>query len=309
MALLFYSRYDDPQPWREHLRAADPSLELRAWPDVGNPRDIEAALVWKPPAGELRRYPNLKLVINLGAGVDSIIADPTLPPGVPIARIADPEMARMMAQFALAAVLRHHRDFVSFQRAMAEERWHYIHPKETRERTVAVLGLGQLGAAIALELARQRFRVLGWSRTPKSLADVECHAGDAALAGVLAQSDIVVALLPHTPATTGLIDARRFAQMPRGVAFVNLGRGATVDEPALVAALESGHVAEATLDVFAEEPLPRGHPFWRMPQVLVTPHLASVVTPRSSAAQVAENVRRARAGEPILNRVDPVRGY
>jgi glyoxylate/hydroxypyruvate reductase len=309
VALVFYSQFDDPRAWSEHLRAADPGLDVRIWPDVGDPAAIEAALVWKPPPGELRRFPNLKLIVNLGAGVDPLLADTTLPPGVPIARISDPEMTRMMSQFALLAVLRHHRELVSFQRTQAEARWAYIHPKETRERSVGVLGLGQLGAAAASELARHGFRVLGWSRSARAIAGVECHAGMDALPGVLARSEILVAMLPLTNATENLFDARRLALLPRGARFVNLGRGRLVDEDALVAALQSGHIAEATLDVFRVEPLPPESPLWRMPQVLITPHCASVATPRSSAAQVVENIRRARAREPILNRVDPDRGY
>ena len=309
MALIFISALDDAAAWRTHLQAAEPSLEVRVWPEIGNPRDIEAALVWKPPPGELRRFERLKLIVNLGAGVDSIVADATLPPGVPIARIADPELTRMMSQFALLAVMRHHRELPSFERAQARGEWLYIHPKETRERSVGVLGLGHLGSGVAEELVRQGFRVLGWSRRQRRIDGVECHAGRDGLPEVLAKSEMLVSLLPLTADTLHLLDAERLALLPHGARFINLGRGRVVDEPALIEALRSGRIAEATLDVFHTEPLPAGHPFWTLPQVLVTPHIASVVAPRSSAAQVVENMRRARAGEPILHRVDVARGY
>ena len=309
MALLFYSQFDDPEDWGKHLRDAVPGLDFRVWPDVGEPRDIEAALVWKAPEGELRKLPNLRLIINLGAGVDSIVKDRTLPAGIPIVRIADDEMSRMMAQFVLAAVLRHYRDFVSFARAQKEKRWHYIHPHEAATRSVGVMGLGNLGGMAAAELVRQGFRVAGWARTPKKLEGVECFHGPGGFAPFLARSQILVAMLPLTPETEGILDARAFSLLPQGAKFVNVGRGQVVDEDALVEALRSGHVAEATLDVFRTEPLPAGSPLWDMDQVLITPHLASVAIPRTAARQVAENLRRVAAGEPLLNVVDPRRGY
>lgn len=309
MALLFYSQFDSPEHWEGHLRNAMPDLDFRVWPEIGDPKDIEAALVWKMPEGELAKLPNLKLIVNLGAGVDSIVADKSLPAGVPIARIADPEMSRMMAQFVLLAVLRHHRNFVAFERAQKERRWEYIHPKETRETAVGIMGLGQLGGTAALELARQGFEVRGWSRTEKALGGVACFHGDAGLAPFLRELDVLVAMLPYTPQTDGVIDAGVFGKLKKGAAFVSVGRGRTVDEDALVAALKSGQVGEATLDVFREEPLAPAHPLYTFDQVLVTPHLASVSVPRSAAEQVVENIRRARAGRPLLNIVDPQRGY
>jgi len=309
MALLFYSQFDDPVDWGKHLRDAMPGLDFRVWPEVGEPADIEVALVWKAPEGELRKFPNLKLIINIGAGVDSIVKDRSLPAGIPIVRIADPEMSRMMAQFVLAAVLRHYRDFVSFSRAQKERRWHYIHPREAPTCSVGVMGLGNLGAMAAHELARQGFRVSGWARSPKNLEGVESFHGEAGLAPFLAKSEILVVMLPLTPETEGILGAKALGLLPRGAKLVNVGRGKLVDEKALVAALRSGQVAEATLDVFEVEPLPAESPLWDFDQVLVTPHLASVAIPRTAARQVAENLRRLARGEPLLNVVDPLRGY
>lgn len=309
MALLFYSEYDDPQDWGRHLRDAIPGLDFRIWPDVGNPGEIEAAIVWKAPQGELRKYPNLKLIINLGAGVDSIVQDRSLPAGIPIVRIADPDMSRMMAQFVLAAVLRHYRDFVSFARAQKERRWHYIHPREAPTCSVGVMGLGNLGAMAASELARQGFNVAGWARSPKSIDGVESFHGRSGLAPFLARTEILAVMLPLTPETEGILDARALGLLPRGAKLINVGRGRLVDEAALIAAIRSGQIAEATLDVFHTEPLPPDSPLWAFDQVLVTPHLASVAIPRTAARQVAENLRRVKAGEPLINVVDPQRGY
>lgn len=309
MALLFYSQFDDPADWGKHLRDAVPGLDFRVWPDVGRPEDIEAALVWKAPEGELRKLPNLKLIINLGAGVDSIVKDRSLPAGIPIVRIADPEMSRMMAQFVLAAVLRHYRDFVSFARAQKERRWHYIHPREAPTCSVGIMGLGNLGAIAAQELTRQGFRVAGWARSPKAIDGVESFHGRDGLALLLARSEILVVMLPLTPETDGILGAEALARLPHGAKLVNVGRGRLVDEDALIAAIRSGQIAEATLDVFHTEPLPADSPLWDFDQVLVTPHLASVAIPRTAARQVAENLRRLSAGQPLLNVVDPLRGY
>ncbi len=309
MALLFYSEYDDPQDWGRHLRDAIPGLDFRVWPDVGDPGGIEAAIVWKAPQGELRKYPNLKLIINLGAGVDSIVQDRSLPAGIPIVRIADPDMSRMMAQFVLAAVLRHYRDFVSFARAQKERRWHYIHPREAPTCSVGVMGLGNLGAMAASELARQGFKVAGWARSPKRIDGVESFHGESGLAPFLARTEILAVMLPLTPQTEGILDASALALLPRGAKLINVGRGSLVDEAALIEAIRSGHIAEATLDVFHTEPLPPDSPLWAFDQVLVTPHLASVAIPRTAARQVAENLRRLKTGEPLINVVDPQRGY
>jgi glyoxylate/hydroxypyruvate reductase A len=309
VALLFYSQFDDPADWGKHLLNAMPGLDFRVWPDVGEPRDIEAALVWKAPEGELRNYPNLKLIINLGAGVDSIVKDRSLPSGIPIVRIADPDMSRMMAQYVLAAVLRHYREFVSFARAQKERRWHYIHPREAPNCSVGVMGLGNLGAMAASELVRQGFRVSGWSRSAKKLEGVESFHGGEGLAPFLSKNEILAVMLPLTPQTDGILDSKAFARMPKGAKIINVGRGRLVDEDALIAALSSGQIAEATLDVFREEPLPPESPLWDFDQVLVTPHLASVAIPRTASRQVAENLRRLKKGEPLLNVVDPARGY
>jgi glyoxylate/hydroxypyruvate reductase A len=309
MALLFYSQFDDPVDWGRHLRDAVPGLDFRVWPEVGNPDDIDAALVWKAPEGELRKFPNLRLIINLGAGVDSIVKDRSLPAGIPIVRIADPEMSRMMSQFVLAAVLRHYRDFVPFARGQRERRWHYLHPREAGTCSVGVMGLGNLGAMAASELVRQGFKVAGWARSAKRIEGVESFYGAAGLAPFLAMSEILVVMLPLTTETEGILDAGAIATLPRGAKLVNVGRGRLVDEDALVAALRSGQVSEATLDVFRTEPLPTESPLWGFDQVLITPHLASVAIPRTAARQVAENLRRLAAGESLLNVVDPARGY
>jgi glyoxylate/hydroxypyruvate reductase A len=218
-------------------------------------------------------------------------------------------MSRMMAGYVLFAVTRHARNIPAFERAQRERRWHYIHPRDPGTIRVGILGLGQLGLTAALECARQGYRVQGWSSTLKTVDGIRTLAGPGALPEILAGNDIIVCMLPQTPHTTGLLNAERLALMKAGAAFINVSRGSIVDEPALIDALRSGHIAEATLDVFATEPLPASSPLWEMDNVLITPHLASVGLPASAARQIGENVRRLRTGQPVLSRVDPGRGY
>ncbi len=307
--LVFYSDFDDFETWKHALQAQLPGLPVVHSSAVERPQDVHYAMAWKPPAGFFQRMPNLRLIINLGAGVDALVARDDLPSGIPITRITDPQMARMMAGYVLFAVLRHARDIPYFEQAQRRGEWAYRHPRAPQEITVAVLGLGQLGATAACELQRQGFRTLGWSRSPRQIEGVECFAGEQTLDDVLGQADIVVLMLPLTPQTLGLFDRARLERFKPGASFVNVARGALVDQPALTALLESGHIGSATLDVFEREPLPADDPLWRMPNVLITPHLASVAIPESSSRQIAANIRRVAAGLEPENRIDASRGY
>jgi glyoxylate/hydroxypyruvate reductase len=304
--MAFYSALDDFDAWRAAL--APQNIDLRHGGEIEDKASVQHALVWKPPLGFFADYPNLALVVNLGAGVDALLGRSDLP-DVPITRLSDPKMSRMMAGYVLFAVTRHARSIPSFERAQRQRRWHYIHPRDPETIGVGILGLGELGLAAALECARQGYRVQGWSNTLKTAAGIQTFAGLQALPAILGGNDIVVCMLPQTSQTKGLLNAERLAMLKRGAAFVNVSRGSIVDELALIEALRSGHVAEATLDVFAAEPLPESSPLWDMDNVLITPHLASIALPRSAALQIGENVRRLRAGQPLLSRVDPRRGY
>jgi glyoxylate/hydroxypyruvate reductase A len=308
-ALLFSSRLDDPVAWSAALRAAMPELDIRVSPELGDPADIETALVWKAPPGELAALPNLKLVTNLGAGVDPILADPTIPPHIPVARLGDAVMAQMMAQFVTMCVLRHYRDLACYERQQRERRWHYELPRASYECRVGVMGIGLLGGAAARMLSSIGFPVAGWGRSPRAIEGVETYHGPAGLAPFLARTDILVTLLPLTRETRRIVGREILHGLPRGAKLVNCGRGGTVDEAALVAALADGQIAEATIDVFEAEPLPADHPFWGMENVLVLPHIASIAVPEIAARDVVENIRRLRAGEPLLNVVDRERGY
>ncbi|WP_213881078.1 glyoxylate/hydroxypyruvate reductase A [Pseudomonas sp. dw_358] len=306
--LVFNSQSDSFEEWQALLAPRLPGVQICRDEAVTDPASVHYALTWKPAPGYFAQYPNLKLLVNLGAGVDSLVARDDLP-SIPITRISDPDMGRMMASYVLFAVLRYARDIPAFERAQREGRWHYLHPRVPASIRVGVLGLGELGAYAAAELVRQGFDVRGWSRSAKQLDGVRCVNGLEQLDDFLASSDILVVMLPLTPATRGLLNAERLARLPVGSCFINVSRGAVVDQTALTAALSSGQIAEATLDVFDREPLPPGDPLWALDNVLITPHMASVAIAASAAEQVAANIQRLKRGEPLHNLIDPARGY
>jgi len=306
--LVFYSQFDSFEEWRALLAPLLPNVRICQEQDVEDPDQVRYALAWKPPKGFFARYRNLQLLVNLGAGVDSLVGRDDLP-SIPITRVSDPDMGRMMASYVLFAVLRYARDIPAFERAQRERRWHYLHPRLLQSLRVGVLGLGELGAYAAAELVRQGFDVRGWSRSAKQLDGVTCFNGLESLDSFIAGSDILVVMLPLTTETRGLLNAERLALLPAGSCFINVSRGAVVDQQALTEALASGRIAEATLDVFDREPLPPEDPLWGLDNVLITPHLASVAIPGSAARQIADNIERLERGEPVLHRVDPARGY
>ncbi len=307
--MVFYSQFDDFTTWKNALQARLPGLRVLDAHEVQDPADIDYALVWKPPERFFDRMSSLRLIVNLGAGVDSLVGRTDLPAHVPITRIADPEMSRMMASYVLFATLRHARDIPWFEQAQRRGEWAYRHPTSPQQTRVAILGLGELGACAAHEIQRQGFTVLGWSRSPRQIEGVQCHAGMDALDTVISQADILVVMLPLTQQTRGVLDRERLLRLPRGAALINVARGALVDQAAMTELLQSGHIGAATLDVFEREPLPGDDPLWRMENVLITPHLASVAIPESAAAQIADNLVRVANGASPANQVDPARGY
>ncbi len=309
MALLFFSKVDSPVEWAEALRKTMPELEVRVWPEVGERGDIEVALVWYHPPGELLRYPNLQLIASLGAGVDHLMRDTELPPGVPITRIVDENLTLAMSEYVVLAVLSHHRQARLYAAQQRAAEWREHLAPLASERRVGIMGLGVLGADVAQKLVALGFDVAGWSRTAKDLAGVRGFAGSGGLGPFLARTEILVCMLPLTPATDGIVNATLLAGLPAGAAVINCARGRHVVDQDLLAALNSGHIGGATLDVFRTEPLPAEHPYWRHPSVTVTPHIAALTNAQSGANLVVDNIRRLRAGQPLLYRVDPEVGY
>lgn len=306
MAILFHTPWENAPIWLEALGRELPEQEIRVWPETGRPEDIAFAIVWNLPTGALDGCDNLQGVCSLGAGVDHVAG---LPPGVPLARLVDPLMAERMAEHVCGHVLHHHLGTGHYLRQQAAGEWRQRPRRDARDVTVGILGLGSLGRVCALRLAALGFRVVGWSRTPQTLAQVDCRFGAAMLPTVLGQSDFLVCLLPLTDDTRGLLDAERLALLPRKAVVINCARGAHVVADDLMAALDSGHLAGASLDVFETEPLPEGHAYWRHPGIVVTPHVSSLSEPRTGARILAAQVRRCLAGEDMEHLVDRTAGY
>jgi len=309
MVLLVNAPTENGNAWREMFLELDPSLEVRVWPDVGDPAEVDVAFAWRTQPGDLARYPNLRAVFSLGAGVDGMLADPAFPRQVPLVRMVDPNLGVLMTEYVLAAVLRHHCELDHYHLLQQAGRWEKRVRPPAGERVVGIMGLGELGTRAAVALRGLGFNVRGWSRRIRPVPGVETCAGDAGLSALLASSQILVCLLPLTAQTRGILSASTFARMPRGSCLVNAARGGHVVDADLVAALDAGQLSSATLDVFETEPLPTGHPFWTHPRILITPHIASVTSLPTAAALVIENLKQWRAGGALRNVVDPDRGY
>ncbi len=297
------------EQWLNELKLHYPELEVRHYPDIGNPTAIDYALVWMPEPGLLKRLTNLKAIFSIAAGVDHILCDPDLPNGIPIVRMHDPYQVAMMSEFAVAAVLSFHRALPSYARSQVQALWQQSDVLYTPDKAVGVLGLGDIGRDVATKLGAFGFQMHGWTRTPRTFPGVTCHHGLDGLATMLPVCQYVVNVLPPTPATHGLINAQRLALMPRGAFLVNLGRGIHIVDNDLIAALDSGQIGGAFLDVFTEEPLSSENPFWRHPKVIVTPHMAGELLPRAAAKSVAAAIRRHQGGEHITHVYDHAKGY
>jgi glyoxylate/hydroxypyruvate reductase A len=315
LQVLLSARIDAAEraEWLRELRRAAPEFSWWSDDDGEIPREaITAAVVANPAPGALAGLPRLRLVQSLWAGVDKLLADTTLPAGVPLARMVDPVMTAAMAETALWAVLSLHRGFFDYAARQAAGEWRQHEQRRADEIRVLVLGLGQMGHGVATGLAAQGYRLSAWRATASDRsppAGVSVQAGHAALPGLLTAADVVVNLLPLTPATHGLLDARLFAALPRGASIVNLARGAHVVDDDLLAALDSGQLGHAVLDVFHSEPLPIAHPYWQHPRVTVLPHVAALSDVRSAADVAVANLRALRDGEPLRHLVDRARGY
>jgi glyoxylate/hydroxypyruvate reductase A len=308
MAILFLSPSDDPAEWLPELQRQIPGREVRVYPDIGNPDDIDYALIWRPPAGVLKQLPHLKVMLSLGAGVDGVLNDPELP-DLPLVRMVEPGLTEGMTEFVVLQVLYWHRQMEAYRAQQHDSVWRQLPQKLARERRVGILGLGVLGEDAARVLTELRFDVAGWSRSARKLPGINCFHGAAGLSAFLAQTEILVCLLPLTEETTGILNWETLAALPKGACVVNVARGGHVNEADMLAALDSGHITGASLDVFVEEPLPPDHPFWSDERVIVTPHVAAVTHARTSVVHIAEQIRRFEAGLPLENLVDRKRGY
>lgn len=306
--IFFNSAIDSASDWQSWLQAELGDIISSVEDDHYNPENIDVALLWKPPRSGLRTMTNLKAILPLGAGIDQL--SPNLLPGhVPLARLVDISLTQQMVDYARACVFRYHRRLHVFERNSRERLWHWSPPRQASECVIGLLGLGQLGEAIALALATDGFKVHGWSSTPKQLSRVTAHVGTKGLEQLMAFSDIIINVLPLTDSTRGILSGALFKLARKPLCLINMGRGDHLVESDLLIALDEGVVEAATLDVVSVEPLPEDHAFWNHPSILITPHVAGLPSPQSAVHQVAENIRRAMRAKPLLNLINPVRGY
>ncbi len=302
----------DTTIWEQRLRAS--GRDVRVWPDrLGDPADIAYACAWKPPPGLLARLPNLAAIFSLGAGVDHLMSDPELPQ-VPMVRIVDPDLTARMTEYVVLHVLMHHRGVKRYEAYQRERLWHEDPQPAAGEVAVGIMGMGVLGRDAAAVLARIGFRVAGYSRRSRPSSPLETFHGREALPAFLARTEILVCLLPHTPETQGILSLPLLRRLKRdgplgGAYLVNAGRGLLQVDADILAALEEGALAGASLDVFPTEPLPADSPFWSHPRVIVTPHNAAVSDPHALAAYVLAQIRRLERGLPPENLVDRSAGY
>jgi glyoxylate/hydroxypyruvate reductase len=300
----------NPKRWHD-LLSADREVVLQ--PDGEADASIDYAVVWKHPQGVLSRLPNLKAIFSIGAGVDHIFSDPDLP-DVPIVRVVAQNLTQHMVEYVTWRVLDHHRQGATYRAQQVEKIWHEPPQPAAQDTSVGIMGLGQLGRACAKALSNLGFSVNGWSRTAREMEGVATYHGDEGLTAFLGASDILVVLLPLTPATRGIVDYDLLAKLRRdnaigGAVLINAGRGALQNEAGILRALDERVLKEASLDVFQTEPLPKDSPLWSHPRVFVTPHAAATSDANHLVPLMLEQMARLERGEPLENLVDRAAGY
>ena len=309
MAFVFHSLVDDANEWRTELKALIPDLDYRVWPDVGNPTEIDIALIWKAPPGMLAQLPNVELLLSLGAGVDHFLTDPDLPENVPITRLIDDFCATAMMEYVLLQVLRFHRNDPIYQNQQSNKEWIFHAPKIAADRTVGIMGLGALGSESAKTLKAVGFNVRSWTKHKRNIDGVESFSGINELPAFLSKTDILICLLALTEETSGVLNKHNLSRLPKGAYVINVARGDHLVEHDLLSLLDSGWLAGAALDCFTEEPLPDSNPIWSHPKIFLTPHASTGTNAPSAARHVAENIRRFYAKEPLLNELNRDTGY
>ncbi|MEQ1879527.1 MAG: glyoxylate/hydroxypyruvate reductase A [Burkholderiales bacterium] len=309
MSILFCSAAEAPEPWREALSEAFPGLEFQVYSEIARLDEVRYLLAWNPPSGLWQRMPRLRAVLWLGAGVDRLLSDPSLPPDLPIVRLVDAGFAQQMSEYALYAVLHFQRrmgEYAAMQKACV---WRPLSEPIARDWPVGVLGLGAIGAAVAKRMAQMGFPVFGWSARGAPIEGVEVFSGKRGAREVLARAQVLVNILPLTAQTANFFDSGVFSRMRHGAYLVNIARGGHIVEVDLLAALDAGRLSGAMLDVFRDEPLPKSHPFWGHPKIILTPHVAAQTNVLLARSQIIENIARLERGEMPHGLVDRRRGY
>jgi len=295
--------------WLEHFQKAQLNVLVQGR-DEYRVEDIDYVFSFSPPHGLLKTFPKLKTIFSVGAGVDAFLADPDFPKRIPLVRFVDPQLSTEMAQYVVLHVLGQHRQQATFEAQQKQSRWsQMLLPRKTADTRIGILGLGEIGTMAGERLRDLGFPVSGWSRSRKHVRGIESYAGEAEFADFLAVSDFLICLLPLTPETRGVLNAKTFSRLPKGAYLINVARGGHLKEDDLIPAIDSGQLACATLDVFQTEPLPETSPFWLHPKITVTPHVAAISDPQIAARFVIEGISASERGETHPHTVNMTRGY
>ncbi|WP_145476582.1 glyoxylate/hydroxypyruvate reductase GhrA [Yersinia similis] len=313
MNIIYYHPFLDAKQWLSGIQSRLPDAAIRQW-QRGDTQPADYALVWQPPHEMLATRAELKGIFALGAGVDAILDQDrrypgTLPAGVPLVRLEDTGMSLQMQEYAVSCVLRYFRRMDEYQLQQQQKQWQPLEPHQRDQFTVGILGAGVLGKSVAHKLVEFGFHVRCWSRTAKQIDGVASFAGNDQLPAFLQGTQLLINLLPNTPETAGILNQSLFSQLNANAYVINIARGAQLQEQDLLAAMSTGNVAAATLDVFAKEPLPSMHPFWTHPRITITPHIAAITLPEIAMDQVVANIHAIEAGREPVGLVDVVRGY
>ncbi len=300
--------WEDMEVWSNGLQKAMPEMDIKVYPDDGDVNEVEFAVVWKHPRGILKKYPNLKAILSLGAGVDHIISDPDLPEGLPIIRLVDKKLTHEMCLHALHWVLHFHSDQYLYRSQQLKRQWIQQSSIQTEDRTIGIMGLGNIGRSIGELLVTQSFNVIGWGANQKSsLTDIKYYYGQDQLSDFLGRTNILINVLPLTSDTTNIITKKELRLLPKNSFIINIGRGGIINEDDLLTLLSDGHIKAAALDVFTQEPLPENNSLWDHPSVYITPHIAGQSNPNSAGQTISENIYRIQKGElpyPIYSRTN-----
>jgi len=296
----------DVSIWKETIEKENSDIQVEIYPEISNPDEIEMVMLWQHPHGILEKYPNVKFISSMGAGVDHILQDSSIPDDLPITRIKDEKLTFSMTNYIVMAVLTHHRRLAHFQENKKNKIWDMSNPE--LDIKIGVMGVGELGGDVLDKLAYMGFEVIGYGNTPKPDFGHPYYYGED-LTSFLEKVNVVVCLLPLTPHTEGFIDKVFFRNCQKGTYIINAARGKHIVEEDLLEALDSGQISGAFLDVYWEEPLPESHPFWEHPLISMTPHIASVTNPGAAAPQIAANCRRYIKGQALENIIDRKKGY
>jgi glyoxylate/hydroxypyruvate reductase len=309
MSVLIVCPGKDPEDWVKALQNQHPGMNIYVYPEKHEQEEVEFALTWNHPRGLFKNYPNLKVIASMGAGVDHIISDESIPESVSITKVIDDTLTEDMSDFVLSQVMNHIRGLHFYNKNQKDKKWERFQYQRPQDTKVGIMGLGVLGNAVADKLHKNYFNVYGWSKTEKSCDNVTSFHGKEQLEEFLQHSEILVCLLPLTEDTKNILNADLFDMLPEGAYVINVARGEHLVEHDLMEMINNGHLSGASLDVFREEPLPEEHPFWEHDKINITPHIASVTKPESVVPQIAENYDRMMENEPLKNKVELEKGY